>query len=140
MVQARTQSIHVRPIGLRNNAHLLIEQPMTARLTCHAWSHDRWISPLIWYDVILMLILSMVCVSLTYVHNLTKPAAWSNTRHQSRSRCGNYDALQLEGCPTSRLSFWAVLAKFILRMRRNLFSSFRSKFWHRPLHAVTPIS
>ena len=32
---------------------------------------------------------------------------------------GNCDALQLEGCTTACQSFWVVLAKYVLRVRRN---------------------
>jgi len=34
---------------------------------------------------------------------------------------GNCLALQLEGCTTSRQSFWAVLGHFVLRMRTNCY-------------------
>ena len=41
------------------------------------------------------------------------------------------NALQLEGRTTSRQSFWAVLAKFVLRMRRNCYIRASDKiFWH----------
>jgi len=38
---------------------------------------------------------------------------------QKIERVAFANALQLEGSPTSRQSFWAVLANFILHMRTN---------------------
>jgi len=44
-------------------------------------------------------------------------------------QCGNCDALQLEGCPTSRQPFSAVVAKFVLRVRSNCcFRAFGQNF------------